>query len=514
MMVGKGWIRAGPKAASGILRSQQRRSPSFVANNVGSSRNHNSQSLRALYLYLLHGTLSVIPILFSSVSCLLIFKSKLLALSVFLGSAVYVYAHGLLDEWNEPSPRVRRVGFIQGTKFTRAPRPLSLRRQRENMAASRQTTQEHIIRLIDSKTGSKTLPWSSSCLDQNRTTTAVDLDLRSMRVRLTRASSMKTMTTNSRPIKSNTTMRANSPILSPVENCRSSLVKTTTTKKHPSGSNSVVFRNDDEGSKENRLGTDNNHSSSRSTSLAAVAAESRDDNTSLLILQKIHPGDYDEEECNDDIDNAGWERKKDNDGRVVEQPGLGPPSSAPRSTSPAAVTDESRDDNISLSTLQKIHPGDYDEEESNDDNDNAGWERKKDNDGRVVDVDVDVDVDVEQPDLGPPSFASRSTSPSAVTDESRDDNISLLTLQKSHPGGYDEEESNDDIANAGWEQKKDNDGQVVDIDVEQPGLGPPPSAWINDECGNHPEETTPLVMEALASFSTTTCGMLSERIEI
>jgi hypothetical protein len=164
------------------------------------------------------------------------------------------------------------------------------------------------------------------------------------------------------------------------------------------------------------------------------------------------------------------------------------------------VTDESRDDNMSLLTLQKIHPGDYDEEESNDDNDNAGWEQKKDSDGRVV------DVDVEQPDLGPPSFASRSTSPSAVTDESRDDNTSLLTLQKSHPGGYNEEESNDDNDNAGWERKKDND-------VEQPGLGPPSSAWINDECGNHPEETTPLVMEALASFGTTTCGMLSERKE-
>jgi hypothetical protein len=74
------------------------------------------------------------------------------------------------------------------------------------------------------------------------------------------------------------------------------LVKTTTAKNHTSGSNGVVFRDDDEGSKENRLGTDNNHSSSRSTSPAAVADASRDDNTSLLTLQKNHPGDYDEEQ--------------------------------------------------------------------------------------------------------------------------------------------------------------------------------------------------------------------------
>jgi hypothetical protein len=226
-----------------------------------------------------------------------------------------------------------------------------------------------------------------------------------------------------------------------------------------------------------------------------------------MLLWMRRRSDYDEEESNDANDNAGWERKKDNDGRVVEQPGLGPPSSAPPSTSPAAVTDESRDDNMSLLTLQKIHPGDYDKEQSNDDNDNAGWEGKKDSDGRVV------DVDVEQPDLGPPSFASRSTSPSAVTDESRDDNTSSLTLQKSHPGGYDEEESNDDNDNAGWEGKKDSDGRVVDVDVEQPDLGPPSFAWINNECGNHSEETTPLVMEAFASFGTTACGMLSERKE-
>jgi hypothetical protein len=198
------------------------------------------------------------------------------------------------------------------------------------------------------------------------------------------------------------------------------LVKTTTAKNHASGSNGVVFRNDDEGSKENRLGTDNNHSPSRSTSPAAVADASGDDDTLSLTWQENHPGDCDEEESNDDNDNAGWERKKDNDGRFVEQPGLGPP----------AVTDESRDDNASLLSLQNIHP--------------VITTRKK----------------------------------------------AMMTMTM--PDG--------------------NERKTM-IDVEQPRLGPPSSAWINDECGNHPEETTPLVMEALASFGTTTCGMLSERTE-
>jgi hypothetical protein len=233
-MVGKGLIWAVAEAP-GILRSQ-RRSPSFMA-NVGS---HNSQSV------LLQGTLSVIPIILCFVSCLSI-QSKLLALSFLLGSAA-VYAHGL-DEWNEPTPRVRRVGFIEGTKFTRAPRPLS-RRQRENIA-SRQT--QEIIRLIDKKTGIKTQPWGSS--DQNRT-----VDLRSMRARLKRASSIKSMTTNSLG--------------------RRCSVETITNNQY-SGLN-ALFRKDEPFWK-NKIRNDRGSSSftvskSRFRSRASQAAESRDDN--------------------------------------------------------------------------------------------------------------------------------------------------------------------------------------------------------------------------------------------
>jgi hypothetical protein len=258
-MVGKGLIREpGPYEAPGILRSQ-RRSPSFVT-NVGSPNYHS---------LLLQGTLSVIPILFCFVCCLLI-QSKLLALSFLIAA---VYAHGL-DEWNnEPTgtPRVQRVGFIEGTKFTRAPRPLS-RKERENMA-SRQT--QEIIRLIDKRTGIKTLPWSSS--GQTTTATATAVDLRSMRVRLKRACSIKNMkmTTNN----------------SPGHYCH--------------GSDVVDFR---KYGRSREHGLDHGDltvsttcdSSPRSIRSQAEAAESRDDNTSL------QNSDY-EESDND----AGGEKKGD-----------------------------------------------------------------------------------------------------------------------------------------------------------------------------------------------------------
>lgn len=71
-----------------------------------------------------------------------------------------------------------------------------------------------------------------------------------------------------------------------------------------------------------------------------------------------------------------------------------------------------------------------------------------------------------------------------------------------------EEEGNHENENAEWERSTDNQGQ--DVVVDQLDIMPSSSNWIIDleECGAHPEESTPLMMTVLDSFGR--CGRVTD----
>ena len=187
--------------AKGILK-YRRRVASFSIRGI-----QGSGILKRCRSVLYHGVISMLPLIVCSIS-LFVIQSQVLTVILLL---VEIGWYNKSEETNAPAPRVCRVQFEGGTKFTPGPRPLS-RRERglsQDTSSAKPTELEMI--------GSQRLFENPGDVPRQ----AMAPDLETMRKRLMRASAKvrenRALSLEMEPVSTPTTSPGASPPVGPTE---------------------------------------------------------------------------------------------------------------------------------------------------------------------------------------------------------------------------------------------------------------------------------------------------------